>query len=688
MLALDFTDVTLADGGAIVQRSWRDGWTPPPIQTVSEWADSHRKLPSEAAAEPGAWRTSRTPYLRQIMDDLSVHSPVQEVNIKKSTQVGGTEVGINFLGHIIDHAPGPLMYVLPTLDIARKFSEQRLQPMIDLMPCLSRAIGPRRSRDSGNTTLTKKFPAGFLVLSGANSAASLASMPVKFLVLDELSKYPADLDSQGSAQVQAERRTSSFTTRKKILRISSPTIVDACAISDEYDRGSQGVYHVPCPHCRQTQPLLPDQLTDEGQFLCVHCGQLIDEKHKTWMLAEAGHSADGLAHWVHKHPERAVRSYHLWAAYAATRLGYTWKEIADMRAEARKDADKEVTFVNTILGMAYEGSSQRVEATEVEQRAEAWQRRTIPRGCLMLTASVDVQANRFSIAIWGWGRGEVARPIDWVELPGDPTRKEDWAVVDEYLAQPLVNSCGLPMRPLLTAVDSGNWTKEVYDYVRPRQQQGFIAIKGAKAQGAALIARPSKKESTTRGTLDRKGVRLWHIGVTTAKTTLMQRLLKDAEFADHERRRFRFPGDLPTEFYQQLTAERFDLTAMRWVKAKSARNEVLDLLVYAYAAACSPMVRLHTMREADWASLESRLEPAIGDMFSGPADGGAAPAAVPPPAPAPAPAPQSASPAAAAPQAGAQPPAALPRKPAQPPAAPSSGARGFGSEGWGFGSRN
>lgn len=616
-MTFDCTDVTLADGGAIVQDAWRSGWTPPPVQTVSEWADATpRKLPSEAAAEPGDWRTSRTPYLRQIMDDLSVHSPVQEVNIKKSTQVGGTEVGINFLGYVIDHAPGPLMYVLPTLDIARKFSDQRLQPMIDLMPCLSKAIGPRRSRDSGNTTLTKKFPAGFAVLSGANSAASLASMPVKYLILDELSKYPRDLDAQGSAQVQAERRTSSFTTRKKILRISSPTIVDACAITEEYERGSQGTYHVPCPHCRQTQPLLPDQLTDEGQFVCLHCGQLIDEKHKTWMLAEAGYSADGLAHWVHQHPERAVRSYHLWAAYAATGLGYTWLEIAEMRMEARKDADKEVTFANTILGLAYEGASQRVEATEVEQRAEPWQRRTIPRGCLMLTASVDVQANRFSIAIWGWGRNETARPIDWIELPGDPTRKEDWAVVDEYLAQPLVNSCGVPMRPLLTAVDSGNWTKEVYDYVRARQQQGFIAVKGSRMQGDPLIARPRKKESTARGTADRRGVRLWHVGVTTAKTTLMQRLLKDGEIADHERRRFRFPGDLPTEFYEQLTAERFDLTAMRWVKAKSARNEVLDLLVYAYAAACSPMVRLHTMREADWAALEARIEPVIGDMFT------------------------------------------------------------------------
>lgn len=616
MLDLDVTDVLLADGGAVVVDAWRAGWTAPPVLTVSEWADTHRQLPREASAEPGDWRTSRTPYLRQIMDDLSVHSPVQEVNIRKSTQVGGTEVGINFAAYVIDHAPGPMMYVLPTLDIARKFSDQRLQPMIDLMPCLSKAIGSRRSRDSGNTTLTKKFPAGFWVLSGANSAASLASMPVKYLILDELSKYPRDLDEQGSAQIQAERRTSSYTTRKKILRISSPTIQDACAITDEFERGTQSEYHVPCPHCRQLQALLPDQLTDEGQFLCVHCGQLIDEKHKTWMLAEAGHSDEGLARWVDTHPDRPVHSYHLWAAYAATDLGYTWKEIADMRVEARKDTDKEVTFVNTILGQPYAGASQKIEANEVEQRAEKWLRRTVPRGCLFMTASVDVQANRFSILLMGWGRNETGMPIDWVELPGDPTRKEDWSVVDDYLAQPLVNAFGIPMRPVLTAVDSGNWTNEVYGYVRPRQQQGVIAIKGSRLQGAPLIAKPRKQDSTKRGTADKRGIRLWHIGVTAAKTTIMQRLLKDGATTDPERRRFRFPADHPPEFYQQLTAERFDLTAMRWIKAKSARNEVLDLFVYAYAAACSPMVRMHVMREVDWAALEARIEPAIGDMFN------------------------------------------------------------------------
>lgn len=614
-LGLAINDVELFDGGAVAYDAWQKGWTPPPIKTVSEWADEHRRLPREAASEPGRWRTSRMPFLREIMDDLSVHSPVTEVGLKKSTQVGGTEIALNFLGYMIDHAPGPGMYVLPTLPVARNFSDQRLQPMIDLMPVLSAKIGARRSRDGGNTTLMKKFPAGFWVLAGANSANSLASMPIKFLLLDELSKYPDDVDEQGDAATQAVRRTSSFTSRKKIFRVSSPTVKDACAITADYESGTMAQYHVPCPHCLKLQVLVIDQLTDDGQFVCIHCGQLIDEKHKSWMLREAGHSDDGLAKWVHRRPERKKRTYEVWCAYAGVGLGYTWKEIADFRREAKEKPEKEVTFYNTILGDAYEGAAQRIDAEEVSRRAGKWLRRTIPRGCLILIGSVDVQANRFSLAIWGFGRGERAWLIDTVELSGDPTRQEDWSVVDEYFATPITNSCGISMRAERIAVDSGNWTKEVYDFVRPRQVAGFIAIKGMRSQDHPLIARPRKEDSNQRGRVDRSGLRRWNIGVTTAKTTLMQRLLKDGELAEGQYARFHFPADLESDFYEQLTAERFDLVARRWIKPSGRRNEELDKLVYAYAVACSPMVRINVMRESDWGALEAKLEPAA-DLFS------------------------------------------------------------------------
>jgi len=83
------------DGAEDMLRSWRRGMRPDPDLTVSEWADQHRKLSSRASAEPGQYRTARTPYLREIMDALSPRHPAQRISFMKAAQVGATEAGID-----------------------------------------------------------------------------------------------------------------------------------------------------------------------------------------------------------------------------------------------------------------------------------------------------------------------------------------------------------------------------------------------------------------------------------------------------------------------------------------------------------------------------------------------------------------------------------------------------------------
>jgi len=181
----------------------------------------------------------------------------------------------------------------------------------------------------------------------------------------------------------------------------------------------------------------------------------------------------------------------------------------------------------------------------------------------------------------------------------------------------VINAAGITLHISAVAVDSGNWTQEVYNAVRPRQSQGVMAIKGSKDAARPIIGRASKQEVDKSGRVQRRGVNLWIIGVNSAKTTLMQRLLGDTD-REEENRLIHFPADLPDEFYTMLTAERFDLTAKRWLKKQGARNEALDTFVYAYAAALSPSVRIHVKREADWAALEAKLEPPTDDLFTAP----------------------------------------------------------------------
>ena len=77
------------------------------------------------------------------------------------------------------------MAVQPTVDMAKRLSKQRPSDMIDQTPALRERISEARSRDSGNTLLSKEFPGGVLILAGANSASGLRSMPARYLFLDE-----------------------------------------------------------------------------------------------------------------------------------------------------------------------------------------------------------------------------------------------------------------------------------------------------------------------------------------------------------------------------------------------------------------------------------------------------------------------------------------------------------------------
>ena len=187
----------MLDGNQVYRDAFFSGLMPDPEMTVSEWADEHRVLSQKASAEPGRWRTDRTPYLREIMDNLSPSSSVQQVVFMKGAQVGGTEAGNNWMGYVVHNTPGPMMLVQPSLDIAKRLSKQRIAPMIEEMPVLRDLISPSRERDSGNTVLVKEFRGGVLIMTGANSAAGLRSMPVKFLFLDEVDAYPSDVDGEG-----------------------------------------------------------------------------------------------------------------------------------------------------------------------------------------------------------------------------------------------------------------------------------------------------------------------------------------------------------------------------------------------------------------------------------------------------------------------------------------------------------
>lgn len=612
----------MPDGGRVFAEAFAERIRPKPKLTVSEWADLNRRLSLKSSSEPGPWRTSRVPYSREIMDALSTDSPAEEVIFVASTQVTKTEIGLNFLGYAIDYSPGPVLAVLPTIEIGQLWSKQRLAPMLEASPALHAKVGPERSRDGSNTVMMKEFPDGVLRIGGANSPPSLSSMPVKYLVCDEVDRYPRDVGAsqegggEGDPVDLAEARTTSF-ARRKIYKASSPTILSLSRIWKDWLRSSQGEYHVPCPHCRELQVLTrenlqydPDRPEETAAFACIHCGALITEASKPWM-----HDPANGARWIHRFPERVkVRGFHLSAWYTVLGLGKSWGALARRWEEVKLDPLRRKTYINTVDGLCFEDPTEKLDWEVIRSRAGGFAVREIPAGCLVLTAGVDVQKRYLAVHVVGWGRELAAWIVDYIEIPGDPTQSAVWDELDAYLERPIANRWGVSMRPEAVGVDAGNWQDDVLRYTRPRRQRRIFALKGIEGGGRTVLTTATKPDKNRRGRTSKLSVDLWNVATHPAKEWLFHRLQEDAQRLAHEQM-IRFPEGLGDEYYTQLAAEIWDPHKRKWVK-QQRRNEALDTFNYALAAAHYPGLRLHLMKEGDWARLEEILEPKTRDLFA------------------------------------------------------------------------
>lgn len=633
MGARDLDDELLADANAIEAAIWREFFSPTEELTVTEWAELNRVLSGKDSAEPGPYRVARTPYAQEPMDCLSAHSAVEEVVLMWGAQTAKTTVGSNWIGYLADINPGPVMIVQPTIDMAKRYSRQRLVPMIEESPVLRSKVRENRSRDEANTTLLKEFPGGFLAIAGANSASGLRSMPVRDLFTDEEDGYPFDVDGEGDPVQLARARQTTF-SRRKHLRTSTPTTRDFSRIEGAYLASDRCRFHVECPHCHVLQPLewgadaehgIKWDKTPEGRalpatvrYVCRHNGCEIREHHKPALLASGV--------WVPDAPDvqsGRVRGFHLSSLYSP--LGWlSWATLVEEWQRARdatRGGDNSLlrVFINTRLADTFEEQGDKADEHALRRRAADLPLRQVHWGMYVITLGVDVQGDRLECYAWAWGRGMERQLVDRAIFYGDPALPESevgspWAQLTEYRRTPILHVSGRPVPILAAAVDTGgHHTQAVYAYARAHQHMRVLAVKGASQSGKSLITSSSMQDINWRGEKMKRGVKLWLVGTDTAKSEIYGRL------------RIENPGpgfvhlsrNLPAEVFEQLTAERLVTRYVKghprleWVKPAGRRNEALDCAVYALAAAHN--LQIDRWREGDWSKWAGRVE--VRDLF-------------------------------------------------------------------------
>lgn len=617
------------EGADEIRRAWLAGLAPDPALTVSEWADRHRILTSRGASEAGPYRTARTPFMRRIMDALSPSDPARRIVFMKAAQVGATEGGNNWIGFCMHRAPGSFLAVQPTVDLAKRLSQQRIDPLINDSPALRELVAPSRARDSGNTILGKRFPGGQLILTGANSAVGLRSMPARWVFLDEVDAYPGDIDGEGDPIALAEARTISFGHRAKVYLASTPTIRGMSRIEREWELSDQQRYHLPCPECGGLQWLQFERLRWEKgrpetvRYLCEHCEAALPERHKTWMMAEA----NGACWKATADDETRARAeaagtvgFHISGLYSP--LGWlSWEDIARDWESAQGNDAAIKTLKNTVLGETWQEKGEAPDWQRLYDRREDWLLGSVPDGVLVLTAGADVQRDRIEVDVWGWGRGLRSWLVDHVVLDGDTARPEVWSDLTEFLGTTWPHEGGAQMALARMAIDSGDGmsTDAVYSWARAVGRGQVIAIKGVGGfDRATPVDGPTYVETTEAGRRLRRGVQLWKVAGAVFKSETYRFLRLNAptdedlaDGAEWPAGYVHIPRGTTAEWLKQLTAEqlmtiktRQGFQRLEWQQMRD-RNEALDCRVYARASAW--LMGLDRWDERRWGALEEQL---------------------------------------------------------------------------------
>jgi phage terminase large subunit GpA-like protein len=570
---------------------------PPRRLSLSAWADEHFYLSAESAAEPGRWRT--IPYQRGIMDAIT-DPAVEQVSVMKSARVGYTKILDAAVGYYVHQDPCPIMIVQPTVEDAEGFSKEEIAPMLRDCPVLAAIFPDAGPRDGQNTILHKKFPGGVLSVVGANSGRGFRRVSRKVIALDEVDGYPPSAGDEGDQIKLAIRRGEYYWDRKVIIG-STPLVAGGSRIEEEFLKGDQRRYHVPCPQCGEMDFFTFREQSDgaeprghymkwhEGDpdgafFVCRKNGCIIEHKDKRWMVERGEWRADA--------PFRGHASFHVWAAYSYS-PNATWGHIAAEFLEAKKGGVEQLkTFVNTVLGETWHEKGEAPEWQRLYQRREQYARGTVPPGVLFLTAGVDVQKDRLVYEVVGWGEDRQSWSIDAGVIPGDPAKDETWNKADELLGStyPAEDGSRYPIRML--GIDSGFETQAVYNWAR--SYSGIVMACKGSATAKTMVDAPKPVDVNYRGKRIARGCKVWAIGVDMVKVELygwlgLEPPTKESG-APFPPGYCHFP-EHGEDFFKQITAEhrvkhvrRGGFVSLEWAVIPGRENHQLDARVYARAA--------------------------------------------------------------------------------------------------------
>ena len=608
--------IMLANPERIAMEAMAAALEPPPPIDYLKWAEENIVI--EEGDFPGRYNRTLFPYWDEVLRALSPDDPCRFVSLASSAQVGKTMLANIFTCGSMAMTRGTFLYSHPSEDNARRWSKIKLAAVMRSTDTV-RSRFPQKSRDGADSVLFKESKDGLfqLVISGANSPASLSQITVHFQVQDDLSKW--EMNTAGEPEAQADNRSRAVEFAK-IFKVSTPLVMPGCRITKDFEGGSQEYPYVPCPHCRHMQVLEWDNMLanldpnrpEDAHFNCISCGATIEEHHRPQMLA----GFEWRAH--NSNAKREHRSFWIWSAYSYLQ---SWERIAREWLKYKGDPTGEKTFANDTAGKAYRATGEARPWEELRDRAKEspYVRGTIPPGSLLHMLGIDCQHDRVEWQLVGFGKEYRRFVIDYGIIPNHISDKDCQRHLDLLIARTWKNSANHQLGVDLTAIDGNAWTEDVWTWTRRHPSSRVIMVRGRGDDAAPRIARVRREKNDTTGKTLLRSKQFYTLGVSVLKMALYRDLAKDDPLATGF---VALPSGLDDEYFQELTAERrvakkrHGFEVYRWEKDDRQDNEALDTIIQATGAAIK--FGVYGFSDITWMELEAEREipskPAQGDL--------------------------------------------------------------------------
>lgn len=582
----------------------------PPQSKISEFIDGRRIMPPNTPF-PGPVDITRTPYLIEIMDDMSPDSDIRENDTLKGVQLGLTFAAENVIAYWMKENPADILYISATDALLDKWARKRLEPLIDsidMRHLISAQTENTKTRRTGDKTFSKEFVGGSLDMASAQASASLRSDSKRILIIDEVDGAPKNLKSgEGNYLDVAYARTNAFGNRKKIMRFSTPTTYENSLIWRKYELGDQRKFFVKCPHCNFEQvldderlrPIFEKELLLSVYYDCLNerCTTPIYNHHKTDMLLNGQWKPTAISKAKHR------RSRQISSMYSPVGM-LSWHELYQIYLDAQLDPDGMRSFTNLYRGLPFKESGSRPDFNKVIEQRGPYASRDIPDGVLYLTVGIDVQRGsdkdennpaRLEMEVLGTGIGYRTWSIENKIFLGDTMESAftgAWEKMYEWAQNgglTYKRSDGMEFTPQLIFIDSGDgpYIDIVYSFVSrwpntfPSKGQRVLKKRpDEKGDEAATFNFMRYRAAKTPRSMD---VLFYEIATNYYKTRVYNNLkiqripekLQRPGFCD-------FPRDYPENYFQMLTAEEKHSDGS--FHAHGRRNESLDCRVMALCA--------------------------------------------------------------------------------------------------------